>query len=94
MKEQIKENQKILNHLVTIDNRRKIMVTGIVEVLSSTDKTIITKTQTHLININGEGLRISKLNLEENVLIVDGEINEYRYVVKSKAKNIFKRMLG
>ena len=91
----MRENQttKILNHIVTIDNRRKIMLTGVIEVVSSTDKTVITKTQTHSININGEGLRIDKLNLDENILIIEGSINELKYVVKNKSKNIFKRLL-
>ena len=94
MKEKMQENQKVLNHSVTIDNRKKLMVTGIIEVVSSTDKTVIAKTQTHMININGLGLRIAKLNLEENVLIIEGEINEFKYVIKSKSKNIFKRMIS
>ena len=91
----MKENQiqKVMNHVVTIENRKKIMLTGIIEVISSTDKTVIAKTQTHLIYINGEILRIGKLNLEDNVLIVDGEINDLRYVVKNKSKNFFKRLI-
>ena len=91
----MKENQvqKALNHVVTIDNRKKIMLTGIVEVVSSTDKTVVAKTQSHLININGQGLRIEKLNLEENVLIVEGEINEFKYLIKNKTKSIFKRLI-
>ena len=90
----MKENQdlKTLNNNITLDNRKKIMVTGIVEVVSSTDKTVITKTQTHLIYINGNLLRIAKLNLEENVLIVEGEINEIKYVVKNQTKSLFKRL--
>ena len=91
----MKENQlvKTLNHTIMVDNRKKIMLTGIIEVVSSTDKSVITKTETHLINVNGEGLRISKLNLEENVLILEGEINEFKYVIKNKSKNIFKRLI-
>lgn len=94
MKENIGQIQKLLNHVVTIDNRKKIMITGIVEVVSSTDKTVVTKTQTHTITINGESLRIGKLNLEENVLIVEGEINEFKYIVKNKPKNLLKRMIS
>ena len=91
----MKENQvlKTLNHVINIDNRKKIMLTGIVEVVSSTDKSVIARTQTNLININGEGLRIAKLNLEENVLIVEGEIIEFKYVVKNKSKSFFKRLI-
>ena len=94
MKENGSQIQKNLNHVVTLDNRKKLMVTGIIEVVSSTDKTVIAKTQTHVININGETLRIEKLNLEESVLVVEGTINEFKYIVKNKSKNLFKRMLG
>ena len=88
------ENLKTLNHVVTLDNRKKLMLTGVIEVVSSTDKTVTAKTQTHTININGETLRIAKLNLEESVLVVEGEINEFKYVVKNKSRNIFKRMIS
>ena len=91
MKESLSQSK--LKHMVTLDNRKKIILTGIVEVISSTDKTVLTKTDTHLICINGEGLRIAKLNLEENILIVDGDINEFKYNVKSRTKNIFKRLI-
>ena len=92
MKEKEIIQEKLLNHTVSIDNRKKLMVTGIIEVVSSTDKSVIAKTQTHLININGDSLRIGKLNLEENVLIVEGTIDEFKYIIKSKSKNFFKRM--
>jgi len=89
----MKESEKLLNHIVTIDNRRKIMITGVIEVVSSTDKTVVFKTQSHIVNINGDALRIGKLSLEENILIVEGEINEFKYLIKGKAKNIFKRLI-
>jgi len=86
--------EEILNHIVTIENNRKIMLTGIVEVVSATDKTIIAKTQNKTLNINGYNLRVSKLNPEENLLIIEGEINELKYIVKAKSKNFFKRIFS
>lgn len=91
MKENI--STKTLNHTVSIDNRKKTLITGVVEVLSSTDKALLAKTQTHVISVVGENLRINKLNLDENVLIIDGEVNELKYSIKNKAKNIFKRLI-
>ena len=86
--------EEISNHIVTIENNRKIMLTGIVEVVSATDKTIIAKTQNKTLNINGYNLRVSKLNPEENLLIIEGEINELKYIVKAKSKNFFKRIFS
>ena len=91
----MKENQnvKLSNHIVTIDNRKKIVLTDIVEVISSTDKTVNAKTQNNLLNINGEGLRIEKLNLDERLLVVEGIIHEFKYVIKNKTKSFFKRLI-
>ena len=80
------------NHIVTIDNRKKIMLTAIVEVVSATDKTIVAKTNQKTINIIGEGLRVSKLNLEEGLLIIDGIIDNFKYVDSVAGKGFFKKV--
>lgn len=81
-----------VNHVVTIDNRKKIMMTGIIEVVSATDKAIVAKNTEKTINILGCDLRVSKLNLEEGVLIVEGVIDLFKYVEINSSKGVFKRI--
>lgn len=79
------------NHMVTIDNNKKAIITGIVEVVSSTDRAVVAKTSTSLFQISGVGLRVSKLDLESAILHIDGEINKLEYN-KNIAKGLFKRL--
>lgn len=86
------EKQEIqTTHMVTIDCRKRIMLTGIIEVVSSLDKTVICKIANRLIYIFGSSLRVSKLSLEEGTLIVDGEIDGLKYTENS-GKSFFKKI--
>lgn len=84
--------EKFSNHMVTIDNRKRMMLTGMVEVVSATDKIIVAKTADRQVNIFGSQLRVNKLNLEEGLLIIDGEINDLKYNSLSGGKPFFKRL--
>ena len=79
-------------HMVTIDCRKRIMLTGILEVVSSIDKSVICKIQGMIVNITGSDLRVSKLNLEEGLLIIDGEIDGLKYQDATSGKSFLKRI--
>lgn len=83
---------KQMQHMVTIDNRKRIMLTGIFEVVSSQDKTVICKTSGKIVYISGKELRVSKLTLEDGTLIVDGEIDGLSYKDSSSGKSFLKRV--
>ena len=85
------ENKNISN-TITLENRKRIMVTGITEVVSQVDKAVVAKTADSLINISGSELRVTKLNLEEGVLVVDGKIDSFKYCETQKGffKRVFK----
>ena len=85
-------DKQVLNHVITIDNRKKMMLTGIVEVVSATEKTIVAKLTDKTIYILGADLRVSKLNLEETLLIVEGMIDSFKYAEISSSKGFFKRV--
>ena len=86
-------NIKTVNHTIMIDNNKKAIITGVVEVISSTDKTVVARTDTLNFQICGEGLRVSKLDLIEKVCHIDGDITKLEYnktVGKSLVKRLFK----
>ena len=87
-----KSQEKEHAHSVSLENRRKMTLTGVVEVVSATDKTIITKTLDKTINIIGTELRVAKLNLEEGLLIIEGVVDCFKYLGQSKGffKKVFK----
>lgn len=84
--------EKSSNHIVTIENNKKAIITGVVEVVSSTDKSVVAKTDVSLFQISGENLRVSKLVLEEKLCHIDGDIYKLEYNKQIQKKNIFKRL--
>ena len=63
------------NQQLTLDNRKKIKVTGVSEVENFSDNAIEIDTCLGKLTIKGENLKISKLNIEDGELAVDGKIN-------------------
>ena len=80
---------------ITIENRQKITVTGVVDVVSFNEKEVIAKVdETHL-TIFGFGLHIGKLDLDDGILVVDGLIGGVEYAEMPDLKNgqgIFSRL--
>ena len=91
MSEQEKDKIK-QNHVVTIDNRKKMMLTGLVEVVSATDKTVLAKTGDKQVSVLGGDLRVVKLSLEEGILILEGTIDSLKYGELKSGKSLIKRI--
>lgn len=68
----------IIQNLI-LENREKLTITGVVDVLSFDDQIVIVETQLGLLTIKGEELRINKLSLDSSEVIIDGEIFNLGY---------------
>lgn len=91
MKENSNQIKKEEEHSLVLTNRKQLTVTAIKEVMSATDKTIIAKTTQNNINIVGSELRVSKLVLEEGLLMVEGNIDLIKYQQET-GKGFFRRL--
>lgn len=91
MNDLVKKEEKTGEHTLILDNRKKLSVTGVIEVVSATDKTVIAKTKEKTLCINGRELRVSKLVLEEFFLSVEGIVDSFKYVEK-QTKGLFKKV--
>lgn len=78
---------------IFIENRERIDVTGVIDVISFDDNFVEAETELGNFLIRGENLKIEKLNLEEKELALTGYILSCEYAeVKKSGKNIFTRM--
>jgi sporulation protein YabP len=66
-------------HRVVIESREKLNVTGVQDVDSFNENEIIFITTCGAVTITGEDLHISRLNLEDGQLIVEGRIQSLDY---------------
>jgi len=67
------------SHSILMENRQKVSITGVQDVDSFDESTVLLVTDMGYITLHGVDLHISKLNLEEGQLIVEGEIIALQY---------------
>ncbi|MBU5257281.1 sporulation protein YabP [Tissierella praeacuta] len=80
---------KIRNQNIMVEDREKMTVTGVEQVESFNDNTIILTTVKGGMTIKGEGLNIAKLNLDDGSVKIEGKINGVNYMNKEGTpKNI------
>ena len=93
--EELKKATNTFQNIV-LENREKLNITGIVDVLSFDDQIIIVETELGLLTIKGEDLKINKLSIDTSDFSVDGKINSLVYSSSdsnmSKNKNILSKI--
>lgn len=85
---------KQVNQTLFLDNREKLTVSGVVDVESFNEQSIVAVTDLGILIIHGAGLHINKLNLDSNELIVEGDIYslEYSDGENTKSRSFFGKM--
>ena len=66
-------NGNVIQNLI-LENREKLTITGVVDVLSFDDQIVIVETQLGLLTVKGEDLRINKLSIDSLEVIIEGQI--------------------
>lgn len=75
----------VIQNLI-LENREKLSISGVLDVLSFDDQIVILETELGLLTVKGENLRINKLSLDTAEVIVDGEIYNLGYSEKDLEK--------
>lgn len=66
-------------HNVIMENREKISVSGVIDVESFNEETIVLQTQMGLLTIQGFNLHINKLSVDTGELSIEGEVASLIY---------------
>lgn len=80
-------NDIISHHSLLIENREKLSLTGVTDVDSFDDTLITAFTDESRITVTGSYLHISKLNIDEGELWVEGKIDSVAYSDNIPAKS-------
>ena len=81
-------------HTVVLDRRESVSVTGVIDVLSFDEETIIAETEMGVLVLRGENLHVNRLNLETGDLEIDGEISHLLYEDSAGYNKGGKTLLG
>lgn len=66
-------------HCMSLNERRQGTFTGVEDVLSFDEKQILLETSRGMLNIKGKELHVSRLQLEEGELDIEGQVDSLVY---------------
>ena len=72
------QTTNVIQNLI-LENRGKLSVSGVLDVLSFDDQVVIIETELGLLTVKGENLRINKLSIDTSEVIVEGDIVSLNY---------------
>ena len=75
-------SSNVIQNLI-LENREKLNITGVLDVLSFDDQMVIVETELGLLTVKGNNLRINKLSTDTEEVTVEGEIVNLAYSEKT-----------
>lgn len=91
-------SSNIGKHRLSLEQRRGCKITGVVEVDSFDENTILMETVDGMLTIKGNGLHVGRLNLEKGEADVDGKVDSLTYSDKNtlakKGEGLLTRLFG
>ncbi|MPQ42166.1 sporulation protein YabP [Clostridium tarantellae] len=79
---------------LSLEDRKKLWLTGVLEVLGFNEEKISVNTNLGLLIIKGEGLKMNKLDVQNGEVIISGYVYSLNYIGKKSKKNFFPKILG
>lgn len=67
-------------HILTLDNRSLLTLTGVEDVVGFDDQTISIRTADCSLVVKGTSLHISRLSLDSGDVVIDGRISSLQYL--------------
>ncbi len=88
------EKQMQLPHRLTLDERNKLSVTGVSEVVSFDDTAVVLHTQMGMLVIQGQQLQMKTLSLEGGQVAVEGTVSALHYEEPRGGSGWLRRLVG
>ena len=83
-----------LPHKLTLDSREKLIVTGVTEVLSFDEGSVVMKTHLGTLTVLGENLVLKTLSAEGGQVEVAGSVSALSYEQPREPGGWLRRLLG
>ena len=71
--------EQVLPHKLSLDQRKNLTMTGVTEVVSFDENTVVLKTGLGMLVVQGEQLQLKTLTLDGGNVAVEGKINSLTY---------------
>ena len=77
LKKDVKVDEKKSN--ITLENRKKLFLTGVMEVISFNEEKILLNTCLGMLTIKGNGLKMNKLDVQNGEVMIAGTVDSFVY---------------
>jgi len=86
------ENQPVISkkHKFVCDDRKSATINGVIKVDSTSETQVVCEINGSMLVVLGKNLHVKKLDINESILEIEGQIDQMRYTEKSKP--FFKRL--
>ena len=81
-------------HKVLIEERGRVAIDGVTEVISFDEESIVCETNMGTIIVKGEGLHVEKLNLDQGELDITGAVDSLEYGEEERVFKKRRRYIG
>ena len=88
------DNTMQLPHRLVLNERRQLTMTGVSEIVSFEENTVVLRTQLGTLVIQGKDLLLKQLSVEGGQVAVDGTISSLHDEEPRQAGGWFRRLIG
>ena len=85
--------QDARSHSIALCDRKKLNITGVEDVDCFNEQIVVLKTPLGMLTVTGAGLNMSRLNLEEGCVSLEGEVDAMEYTGGKKKGGLFSRRM-
>ena len=75
----MEDKDKKNTHNLIMENRGRLTITGVIDIHSFDDELVLVETEMGILTVKGNDLKMNKLNLDSNDLIIEGKISALVY---------------
>lgn len=86
------KSMPIMRHTVTMEDRKSVVITGVTDVESFDEQTVVLMTQPGELLIKGSGLHITRIDVTTGDLALEGDIDELSYGDNRPAGGLLSRL--
>ena len=86
--------QEQMSHKVTMQERKILAMTGVTEVVSFDDRSVVLRTCMGNLVVHGQGLQLKQLTQEGGQVGVEGEISALVYEQTGSGRSFWGRLFG
>lgn len=83
----MEEKHNSSNHRLIINERERVSITGVTDVISFDTDVVIVETEMGTLTIKGLDLHVNRLNLDKEEIDLDGQIESLEYSDGSRYKS-------